>query len=111
MISPAVAVRNPAQHLHELRQPRAREHERLAARPDRRQHLSEVRCTEDEDEVGRGLLDQLQQRIEGRIRELVGLVEDVDLVAPLDGLEDDALADLPDVVDAALGSRVHLHDV
>src|SRR5262249_30050975 len=36
---------------------------------------------------------------------------DVDLVPPLDRLEDDALADLADVVDAALRGRVHLDDV
>ena len=43
----------------------------------------EVGRAEDEDEVGRRLLDQLQQRVEGRVRELVRLVEDVDLVAAL----------------------------
>ena len=36
------------------------------------------------------------------------LVEDVDLVAALDRLEDDAVADLADVVDAALRRGVHL---
>jgi hypothetical protein len=41
----------------------------------------------------------------------VGLVEDVDLVAPLDRLQDDALPDFADVVDATLRGRVHLHDV
>src|SRR5205823_10217834 len=45
------------------------------------------------------------------VRELVRLVEDVDLVAPLDRLEDDAVADLADVVDAALRGGVHLDHV
>ena len=76
-----------------------------------RQHLLQLGRAEDEDEVGRRLLDQLQQRVEGGVRELVRLVEDVDLVAALDRLHDDALADLADVVDAALGGRVHLDDV
>src|SRR5215211_3909302 len=39
------------------------------------------------------------------------LVEDVDLVPALRWLEHDALADLADVVDAALRRRIHLDDV
>jgi hypothetical protein len=66
---------------------------------------------EDENEVGRRLLDDLEQGVPGGVRELVRLVEDVDLVPALDGLEHDAVADLPDVVDAALRRRVHLDDV
>src|SRR6185369_974258 len=62
-------------------------------------------------EMGRRLLDQLQQRVEGGRGELVRLVEDVDLVAALGRLEDDALADLADVVDSALRGRVHLDHV
>ena len=95
----------------DLRQPRPREDERLAARADGRQHLLQLGRAEDEDEVGRRLLDQLQQRVERGVRELVRLVEDVDLVAALDRLQDDALADLADVVDPALGGGVHLDDV
>ena len=95
----------------ELGEPRPREDERLAARAHRRQHLRELGRAEDEDEVGRGLLDQLQQRVPGGVGELVRLVEDVDLVAPLDRLEHDALADLADVVDPALRRGVHLDDV
>jgi hypothetical protein len=41
----------------------------------------------------------------------VRLVEDVDLVPALDRLQHHALADLADVVDAALGRGVHLDDV
>src|SRR5262252_4979614 len=59
----------------------------------------------------RRLLDQLQERVPGGIRELMGLIEDVDLVAPLDRLENDAVADLADVVDAALRGRIHLDHV
>ena len=50
----------------------------------------------------RRLLDQLEERVEGSIRELVRLVEDVDLVAPLDRLQDDTFANLTDVVDPTL---------
>src|SRR5438270_7145773 len=59
----------------------------------------------------RRLLDQLEQRVPGGVRELVRLVEDVDLVAALRRLEDDALANLADVVDPALRGRVHLDHV
>ena len=65
-------------------------------------HLAEVGRTEDEDQMGRGLLDQLQQGVEGRVRELVRLVENVDLVAPLDGLQHGVVADVAYVVDPAL---------
>ena len=75
------------------------------------EHLLQLGRAEDEDEVGRRLLDELEQCLPGRVRELVRLVEDVDLVAPLDGLEHDALADLADVVDPALRGGIHLDDV
>ena len=58
-----------------------------------------------------GGLDQLQERVEGGRRELVRLVEDVHLVTALDGLEDDVVADLAHVVDAALAGSVHLDHV
>ena len=75
------------------------------------EHLRHVGRAEDEDEVGRRLLDQLQERVEGGIRQLVRLVEDVDLVAPLDRLEHNTLADLADVVDPTLRSCIHLDHV
>ena len=107
----ALTLGDALQVAHDLGQPRARENECLAARADRREHLLELGRAEDEDEMGRRLLDQLQQGVEGRIGQLVRLVEDVDLVAALDRLQHDALADLADVVDPALGGRVHLDDV
>ena len=107
----SLGVRNLAQHLDEVLQARPLEDERLAARANGRQHLREVGRAEDEDEVRRRLLDQLQERVPRRVGELVRLVEDVDLVAPLDRLEDDAVADLADVVDAALRGGVHLDHV
>ncbi len=101
----ALAVRDAAQQPRQLAEPGTFEPERLAARPDRREHLREVGRAEDEDEVGRRLLDQLQERVEGGVRELMRLVEDVDLVAPLDRLQDDVVADLADVVDARAGTQ------
>ena len=107
----SLGVGDLAQHLDEILQARPLEDERLAARTHGRQHLREVGGAEDEDEVRRRLLDQLQERVPGGVRELVRLVEDVDLVAPLHRLEDDAVADLADVVDAALRGGVHLDHV
>ena len=107
----ALGVGDQAELLDEILQSRPLEDERLAARAHGRQHLRQIRRAEDEDEVRRRLLDELQERVPRRVRELVRLVEDVDLVAPLDRLEHDAVADLADVVDAALRRRVHLHDV
>ena len=104
-------VADAPEHLHELGQPRPREHERLAARAHRLQHLREVGRTEDEHEMRRRLLDQLQERVPGGVGELVRLVEDVDLVAPLGRLQDHALADLADVVDPPLRRRIHLDHV
>ena len=106
-----LGVGDLAQELRQLGQPRPREHERLAARADGREHLREVGGAEDEDEVGRRLLDQLEERVEGGVRELVRLVEDVDLVAALRRLEDDVVPDLADVVDPALARGVHLDHV
>ena len=99
------------QHGHEILQARPLEDERLAARAHGRQHLREVGGAEDEDEVRRRLLDQLQERVPRRVGELVRLVEDVDLVAAFDRLEHDAVANLADVVDPALRCCIHLDDV
>ena len=107
----ALAVGDDAKHSRQLTESWTLEAEGLTARADGREHLREIRRAEDEDEVRRRLLDQLQERVEGGVGELMRLVEDVDLVAPLDRLEDHVVADLADVVDPALGRRVHLDDV
>jgi hypothetical protein len=107
----AFTVGDARHHRDEILQARPLEDERLAARAYGRQHLRQIGRAEDEDEMRRRLLDQLQQRIPRRVRELVRLVEDVDLGAALDRLEHDAVADLADVVDAALRRRVHLDHV
>ena len=95
----------------DLLEPRSLEGERLAAGADGRDHLRLLGRAENEDEVGRWLLDQLQERVPGRRRELMRLVDDVDLVAALRRLEHRALADLADLVDSALRGGIHLHDV
>ena len=106
-----LSVGDQAQELRQLGEAGPREEERLAARAHRGEDLVELGRAEDEDEVRRRLFDQLQERVPGGIRQLVRLVEDVDLEAALDRLEDDVVADLADVVDPALAGGVHLDDV
>ena len=74
-----------AQLAHEVGQPRPLEDERLAARAHGRQHLLQLGRAEDEQQVRRRLLDQLQQRVPRGVGELVRLVEDVDLRLPSTG--------------------------
>ena len=66
---------------------------------------------EHEHGVRRRLLERLQERVPGRRREHVRLVEDVDLAAPADGRVGDALAQLADVVDRVVRRGVHLDHV
>ena len=106
-----LALADAAENGDELLQPGSLEDERLAARADGGEDAREIGGAEDEDEVRWGLLDQLQQRVPRLRRELVCLVDDVDLVATLDGLEHGTVADLANVVDPALRCRVHLDDV
>ena len=90
---------------------RAREVEAVAAVDDRRQHLLGLGRGEDEDRVGRRLLERLEERVPGLRGEHVRLVEDVDLRAPGHRRELHGLAQLADVVDGVVGRRVHLDDV
>ena len=106
-----LGVAHAREHLHQLARPGPPEREALAARADRAQQLGRIRRAEHEDDVGRRLLERLQQRVRGVCRERVGLVQDVDLVAPLGRLLRDAFDDLADVVDAAVRRGVHLDHV
>ncbi len=83
----------------------------VGARADGREDLVRLRRREDELEVPRWLLDQLEQGV-GRVDgQLVRLVDDVDLVAARRGGVHRLLAQLPGVVDAAVARGVHLDDV
>jgi hypothetical protein len=64
----------------------------------------------EDDEVGR-LLERLQERVPGVLRDLVGLVEDVDLAPQVGRGVVDALPKLADRVDAAVGGGVDLDEV
>ena len=99
------------QHARDLLDARAVEVEAVAAVDDRRRHLARLGRGEHEDGVRRRLLERLQERVPGRRREHVGLVEDVDLAAPADRRVGDALAQLADVVDRVVRGGVHLDHV
>ena len=62
------------------------------------------------DEVGR-LLERLEERVPGVAGDLVGLVEDVDLAPEVAGRIGEPVAQLADLVDAAVGGGVDLEDV
>ena len=90
--------------------PEQPELEVLGAAADRRRHLLRVRRREHEDDVARRLLERLQQRVRGRVREHVDLVDDVDLPParrPERGVGDQ----VADGVDAVVRRRVELVDV
>ena len=57
------------------------------------------------------LFQRLQQRIEGGVGDLVGFVEDPDLVAVAGGTIARGIAQLANLVDAAIGGRVDLDHV
>ena len=59
----------------------------------------------------RRLLERLQQGVERLAGELVGLVDDVDLVLALGGRESDLFTQVPHLVDAAVARRVDLDQV
>ena len=86
--------------------------EALHAREDGLEDLLRVGGAQDEGDVGRGLLEGLEQRVERRRGEHVDLVDDVDLGAAHDRRIVDAPDDLvADVVHARVGCRIDLEYV
>ena len=83
----------------------------VGARADGRQHLVGLGRGEDEPQVRRRLLDQLEQGVEALRGDHVGLVDDVDLVLVAHRREERLLAQVTRVVDATVGRRVDLDDV
>src|SRR5207244_12790425 len=73
--------------------------------------LAVIRRREHEDDVRRRLLQSLQERIEGRLGQLVDLVDDVDLVAPARRRVLHVLAQRPDLFDASVRGAVDLDHV
>ena len=83
----------------------------LEARQDRRREPRRLGRGEHEDhELGR-LLERLQERVPGVLRDLVRLVEDVDLALELARGIRQALAEVADRVDAAVAGGVDLDEV
>ena len=83
----------------------------LEARQDRRREERRLgRGEHEDDEVGR-LLDRLEERVPGVLGDLVRLVEDVDLASELARRVRQALAQVADVVDAAVARGVDLDQV
>ena len=59
----------------------------------------------------RRFLKDFEQRVEGAGRKHVHLVDDIDAVTGDSGGEDRLAAQVPDRIDAVVGSRVDLHHV
>jgi len=83
----------------------------LAARAHRLGHAIGLGGGQDEDHVGRWLLQGLQQRVEGLPCQHVYLVDHVDLVPRFIGPEANFLSQIADLVDAAVGGRVDLDQI
>ena len=64
-----------------------------------------------EDDVVGWLLEGFEQRVEGGVGDLVGFVEDVDLVAVARRTVTGGVAQLANLVDAAVGGRVDLDHI
>ena len=78
---------------------------------DRRQDLLRLGRREDEPQMGRRLLDQLEQRIEALSRDHVGLIDDVDLVGAGHRCEEGLLAQVAGVVDSPVRGGIDLDDI
>ena len=85
--------------------------EALAARDDRRRHFVRFGRRQHEDRVRRRLFESLEERVPGGSRELVGLVDDVHLVATFTGPIGDLIAQIAHVVDAPIRGGVDLDEV
>ena len=83
----------------------------LEPRQDRRRELLGMGRGEDEDDEVRRLLERLQERVPGVLRDLVGLIEDVDLPPQVRRGVVDPVAQLADVGDAAVARGVDLDEV
>ena len=108
---PAVGLEDPAELALDLVGREAPDVEPLEARQDRRRELLGVgRGEHEDDEVGR-LLERLQERVPGVLRDLVRLVEDVDLAGEVGRGVVDPLPQVADRVDAAVRRGVDLDEV
>ena len=85
--------------------------ETLATRKHGHRHLADFGGGEQEFDVRRRLFQRLEEAVEGRLREHVHLVDDVDLGARGNRLVARGFDDLADVVDGGVRRRIHLDHV
>ena len=100
-----------AQAFDDLRGRDAPEVEALATGEDRRRELLRLRRRQDEDDVGRRLLQRLEQRVERASGEHVHLIDDVDAVAACLRRILHLLAQVADLVHAVVAGRVDLQNI
>ena len=108
---PAIGGEDAVQLALDLGDRQAPDVEALEARQDRRRELRGFGRREHEDDEVGWLLQRLEQCVPGWRRDLVRLVEDVDLAAKLAGRIWQALAQAPDLIDAAVAGCVDLDHV
>ena len=89
----------------------AAQREALATRQHRHGDFVHLGRREDEFDVRRRLLERLQQRVEGVLRQHVHFVDDVDLVPRRDRAIAHALGQVTDIVDTGARGGVHLDDI
>ena len=106
-----LGVAQSAQMVGERRRAHAPEVELLAAREDGRRHHLDLGGGEDEDQVRRRLLDDLEQRVERLPRQAVDLVDHHHLVGVARGAVAQALGELAHLLDLGVGRGVDLDHV
>ena len=109
--SAPITLENPGQLAFDLRGREAPNVESLKPRQDGRGKFLRVRRSEHEDdEIGR-FLEGFQERVPGVLRDLVRLIQDVDLALQVRRGVVDPLAEFADCVDAAIRCGVDLDEV
>ena len=83
----------------------------MSARPDGRQNLVRLGRRENESHMRRWFLDEFEQRVEARIRNHVGFVDDENLVPRCHRREHRTLTQLASVLDLAVRGRIELDDI
>ena len=63
------------------------------------------------DDMGRRFFQGLQEGIEGRLREHMDFIDDVNLVFVLRGKISDILPEFPDLIDPAVGGSIDFEDI